>query len=448
MQRSNDESHKKVSRRQHTASKCPPPGKVKYLPEDVVINLVSCGEGNKHFTTLPMTRKAITGSSTLSTHASSRREKVAKLFEEQEAQRRRQVEEAKADSDVDMDVGDEEEVDCDDGGMSVHAGEWMFAGPKLDEFPEGPSNKNALSPYEGLDHDASPIAPVTHGKFPRNGVEKNPVTDQHASPVAYGNIIPRNVVHKKSMTDEQTSPTIGQTKPHRHVSDVEVNEPIPDSHENFYHNLKYLPSAIRAWSGQFQIFQGDAFGEFYDVFEAQPPCIVNRKAYNLSNKIPSVLQLESLSALNVLKDVFHDYSPSIEDIALYFFPLHNNERSKKNLNSLMKFMNDKNLMLRSFVDEVQLLVFTSHQLDEDSRGTITAVYEGDFLWGIFRSNQTDVACVRLSDINPIDMMGGNDTDVLEEVGQDITLTQDKPIEKLGPRVRRPPKRLNDYVRDA
>jgi hypothetical protein len=47
----------------------------------------------------------------------------------------------------------------------------------------------------------------------------------------------------------------------------------------------------------------------------------------LSNKMPSVLQLESLSASNVLTDVFQNDPPTLEDIALYFFPSENNERS-------------------------------------------------------------------------------------------------------------------------
>lgn len=43
--------------------------------------------------------------------------------------------------------------------------------------------------------------------------------------------------------------------------------------------------------------------------------------------MPPVLQLESLPALNVLTDVFQNDSPSLQDIALYFFPSDNNERS-------------------------------------------------------------------------------------------------------------------------
>jgi hypothetical protein len=111
---------------------------VKYLHEDQVINLASCGEGPKHVTTLPTTRKA-TGSSTLSTHTSARREKSVKLHEEQRGQWRRQVEplveEGNSDSDVDMDADNEKEVEGDDGGMSVDVAEWVFPGHELAEFP-------------------------------------------------------------------------------------------------------------------------------------------------------------------------------------------------------------------------------------------------------------------------------------------------------------------------
>lgn len=72
--------------------------------------------------------------------------------------------------------------------------------------------------------------------------------------------------------------------------------------------------------GQFKILQAAASGEFYDVFEAYPPCYVSRNAYKLSNGMPSVLQLEPLPALNILADVFQNDSPCLEDIAVYFFP--------------------------------------------------------------------------------------------------------------------------------
>ncbi|XP_050881971.1 uncharacterized protein LOC127085498 [Lathyrus oleraceus] len=350
-----------------------PTGKVKYLHEDEVIKLSSCNTSMKSTpgsSTLPMTKKA---SSTLPI---TRRPHVA----------------------------------------------YKSVVPKSPSLTVKPN---------------SSIAPMAHGKFPRNGVLKNPMNDQHASSL-------------KGPTKENRSVSEGRMStpvPERKVQPLQIEKPtrrepckdlaatkslpvaasdavaecngfnreeskIQSIHENFIHDRKYFPSSIRAWSGQFQILQSSASVEFYDGFEAKPPCVVNRKAYNLSNKIPSVLQLESLSALNVLTDVFQNYSPTLQDIALYFFPSDNQERSRKSLNSLLKFMNDENSMLRSLIDGVELLVFTSHQLNEHSRGTIAAVHEGYFLWGVFRSKKSDTSNERSPVMDPvdmdIDMIGGND----------------------------------------
>ncbi|KAK7411344.1 hypothetical protein VNO78_02777 [Psophocarpus tetragonolobus] len=187
-----------------------------------------------------------------------------------------------------------------------------------------------------------------------------------------------------------------------------------------YH--KFLPSSIYAWRGQIQILQTI---KIYDGFEAQPPCIINKKAYKFSREMPSVLQMESLPALNFLPDIFQDDSPKLQDIALYFFPSEPNERSRKNLNSILKFMNAEKSMLRSYIEGVELLVFTSNQLDRDSRSAISAVNAGDFLWGIFRQNKIDKAIERVPKMEPddmdIDMIGGKDV-----VGRVDHVQKDKP----------------------
>ncbi|KAJ1402790.1 hypothetical protein SESBI_27781 [Sesbania bispinosa] len=113
--------------------------------------------------------------------------------------------------------------------------------------------------------------------------------------------------------------------------------------------------------------------------------------------MPSVLQLESLPAMNVLTDVFGNDSPSLQDIALYFFPSDNTERSRKKLNSVFILMSAEKSMLRSYIHGVELLVFTSNHLNMDSR-------DGEhFLWGVFRHNKLDKAIKRLPDMEPVDM---------------------------------------------
>lgn len=68
-------------------------------------------------------------------------------------------------------------------------------------------------------------------------------------------------------------------------------------------------------------------GEFYDGFLAKPPCLVHGRAYELSRKIPPILQVKLLSRSDIWDDLFHDKCPVLGDIALYFFPSGNIERS-------------------------------------------------------------------------------------------------------------------------
>ncbi|KAJ1402785.1 hypothetical protein SESBI_27776 [Sesbania bispinosa] len=151
--------------------------------------------------------------------------------------------------------------------------------------------------------------------------------------------------------------------------------------------------------------------------------------------MPSVLQLESFSAMNVLTDVFENDSPSLQDIALYFFPSDNTERSRKNLNSVLKFMKHEKSMLRSFIDGVELLIFASNHLNMDLRGTVAAVNAGHFLWGVFRQNRIDKAIERLPDMEPIDM----DVDMIG--GKDV-------VERIDHVHKDKPKSLSDWSLDG
>ncbi|XP_014495103.2 uncharacterized protein LOC106757036 [Vigna radiata var. radiata] len=166
---------------------------------------------------------------------------------------------------------------------------------------------------------------------------------------------------------------------------------------------KFLPCSITTWRGQFQILHTASPSKFYDGFEAQPPFIVNGKAFAFSREMPSVLQLESRPALKVLIDIFQDDSPQLQDIALYFFPSEKTERSRMNLNSILKLMKDEKTMLRSYINGVELLIFTSNQLGMDSRGAIATINDGHFLWGLFRKKKIDKAIERVPKMEPLDM---------------------------------------------
>ncbi|KAK7411345.1 hypothetical protein VNO78_02778 [Psophocarpus tetragonolobus] len=269
---------------------------------------------------------------------------------------------------------------------------------------------------------ASVISKIVISKIPSPTPKYNPCV---SPPKVLGNFS-INEVQKKPMTNQHASCSF--PKSGIPCADAECNKSniekgdLWNLQENLNFHKNFLPSSIPTWRGQIQILQTI---EIYDGFEAQPPCIINKKAYKFSREMPSVLQMESLPALNFLPDIFQDDSPKLQDIALYFFPSEPNERSRKNLNSILKFMNAEKSMLRSYIEGVELLVFTSNQLDRDSRSAISAVNAGDFLWGIFRQNKIDKAIERVPKMEPddmdIDMIGGKDV-----VGRVDHVQKDKP----------------------
>ncbi|CAL0327599.1 unnamed protein product [Lupinus luteus] len=232
--------------------------------------------------------------------------------------------------------------------------------------------------------------------------------------------LPRVGVHRNSMTDKHAH--LSQSKGGILCAVSECNKSIERSdlqsiQENFNLYRNFLPSSIGTWRGQFQIREAAASSKVYDGFKAQPPCTVNSKAYKFSSAMPSLLQLESLPTLNVLTDVFQNECPTLQDIALYFFPLDHIERYRENFNSIFEFMNAEKLMLSSVIDGVELMVFTSNELHAISRGTIATVNEHkkDFLWGVFRRTKVHKG----NEIKPVkepvetdaDMIRGKEVDI-------------------------------------
>ncbi|KAJ7956462.1 Zinc finger, FYVE/PHD-type [Quillaja saponaria] len=159
----------------------------------------------------------------------------------------------------------------------------------------------------------------------------------------------------------------------------------------------YLPSLHATWKGGFKIVDTSRPGTFFGGFQALPPCRVHRKAYEFSQKMPPVVQVEPVLQFNLLADIFQKNCPDLQEIALYFFHSDRIERSKKNYDSLCEFMNAQNLMLRGYINGVELLVFTSKQLNVDSQDTVAVVKSKAeyFIWGVFRHVKNDQPVVKL-----------------------------------------------------
>ncbi|XWS47933.1 hypothetical protein CRYUN_Cryun13aG0028600 [Craigia yunnanensis] len=128
----------------------------------------------------------------------------------------------------------------------------------------------------------------------------------------------------------------------------------------------HVPALYTTWMGGFKFLDTATPGEFYGGFLARPPCRVHRKAYEFSQKMPSVLQVNLLQQCHLQTDLFQNGCLDLCDIGLYFFPVDHMERSQKNYNQLFQLMAIKNSVMISYIDGVELLIFTSKQLHADS----------------------------------------------------------------------------------
>ncbi|KAH9722166.1 RNase H domain-containing protein [Citrus sinensis] len=163
---------------------------------------------------------------------------------------------------------------------------------------------------------------------------------------------------------------------------------------------------VSAWimvkdGGGFKFFDTAQMGSFYGGFLAQLPRSVHPKVFEFSKKLPKILQVRLLQRDHIWADLFGNDYPDFPDVALYFFPSANIERSKRNNSCLFDILEIRKSVMICYVDGVELLIFTSKQLDEDSQSELSGflnsipssfiVEEGIvarldtkyFLWGVF-----------------------------------------------------------------
>ncbi|XP_022738663.1 uncharacterized protein LOC111291283 isoform X2 [Durio zibethinus] len=145
----------------------------------------------------------------------------------------------------------------------------------------------------------------------------------------------------------------------------------------------HLPALYTTWTGGFKFLDAATRGEFYGGFLARPPCRVHRKAFEFSQKMPPILPVNLLPRCHLQADLFQNGCLHLCDIALYIFPLNYDERSQKEYNELFQLMEIKSSVMISYIDGVELFIFTSKQLHMDSQDVFSRSNR-DFFCGVFR----------------------------------------------------------------
>ncbi|XP_059443576.1 uncharacterized protein LOC132175601 isoform X3 [Corylus avellana] len=189
-----------------------------------------------------------------------------------------------------------------------------------------------------------------------------------------------------------------------------------------------LPSLHVTWKGGFLLTATRV--KFYGGFQAQPPFTVSRKALEFSKGMPQVLQVQLLPRCQMWADLFQNDCPDLNDIALYFFPADNIERSKGNIACLIELMEVESSMMRSCIDGVELLIFTSKQLHMDSQAEC-------FLWGVFRVVENNQTLDKVGEedtpfISPLECVSNDHTSVenSEEVDMEIDMVGGKDMGRV------------------
>lgn len=136
-----------------------------------------------------------------------------------------------------------------------------------------------------------------------------------------------------------------------------------------------LPAPGICWTGCFHV--KDAGKKLNrGEFKAQFPSKVSSKVYDIVKLMPSNLQLELLPRMNDWPESFEIICPGHEDIGLFFFSNEPDGCEKKHSYLLEA---SSNYVLRTHIDGIKLLIYSSEVLPSDSQW----IDGENYLWGIF-----------------------------------------------------------------
>lgn len=150
---------------------------------------------------------------------------------------------------------------------------------------------------------------------------------------------------------------------------------------NLPNSLKYPqkgPALKFIWKGNFEVLDIESDVRRYEGILAHPSAKIARKAYGLTKQIAGALQFVMHPRHDFWPAMFQTDCPDRNDIALYFYP-GKHERSKRQYSFLLKLIEKEDMVLRSCIGDVQLLVYPSKLLQADLQ-KLDGSY---FMWGVF-----------------------------------------------------------------
>ncbi|KAL5182112.1 Bromodomain adjacent to zinc finger domain protein 1A [Glycine soja] len=164
--------------------------------------------------------------------------------------------------------------------------------------------------------------------------------------------------------------------------------------------LKMLafPEYEYTWQGVFEVHRNGKPPDLYTGFQAHLSSCASPKVLGVVNKFLPKVSLSEVSRLSMWPSQFLHGGVSDDNIALYFFA------RDRHYKGLLDHMIRNDLALKGNFDGVQLLIFPSNQLPENSQRWNMLF----FLWGVFRGrriNHSDSAkkiCISSLNVMPVE----------------------------------------------
>ncbi|RZB79380.1 uncharacterized protein LOC114376286 isoform X2 [Glycine soja] len=146
--------------------------------------------------------------------------------------------------------------------------------------------------------------------------------------------------------------------------------------------MSVIPEYEYIWQGVFKVHRNGMPPDLYTGIQAHLSACASPKVHEVVKKFLPEVSLNEVSRLSIWPSQFHQGGAKEDNIALYFFAkdIESYERYYK---GLLDHMIRNDLALRGTSDGVELLIFASNQLPEDSQRWNMLF----FLWGIFRGRR-------------------------------------------------------------
>uniref|UniRef100_A0A2P2M0K8 Zinc finger PHD-type domain-containing protein n=1 Tax=Rhizophora mucronata TaxID=61149 RepID=A0A2P2M0K8_RHIMU len=150
-----------------------------------------------------------------------------------------------------------------------------------------------------------------------------------------------------------------------------------------FQKISAIPDHEYIWQGAFDVCRGGKPLETYGGIQAHLSTCASPKVLEVVNKFPHKITFDEVPRLSTWPQLFHDNGAKEDNIALYLFA--KDFGSYESYKGLLDNMIKKDLALRGSFDGVELLIFPSTQLPQNSQRWNMLF----FLWGVFRARRSN-----------------------------------------------------------